>query len=627
MSSLDDLKQRIKETPINLILSNYIHVIARGSTFTALCPFHNDHNPSLQINNSKNLFRCYVDNIGGDAITFVMRFKNMNFIEAMQDICTVMGWQYDQYVQHREVSPKENMARKILDSTTKLYQKAAQSGKFPPFQEFVKNRELNEKIVKLYDLGFAPGNNAISVYLGSLKEEKERGFAISTAIELGLIRKDTYREGETYDTFRDRIVFPIWDHFGKVMGYTTRATRPEQKAKYMNSPESFVFKKGQILYGFHLAKQEMKNRDAVILCEGNMDQIALFQNGFENSVAIMGVALSENGLKRLADLSKNLFLALDNDEGGFKAAERINRQCLEQGLIARYVRFPADSKDPDEFLKAHGALAFQRLLDESLPFLDFQLEKVFPAKTPETTQDKISTLELAMELVAPLGKTLYATERLVTFARRLGLQSGADEISGTYHQYLERKPLRAISFEATKKIEDKKTQKLEPKSPQAVVVNHLLNRSERRLLQEIVQHPECLEHEAMTELLDFVESAEVKRYVSKLRSLVLEVDETEYFSFASNLLNTEDYSLDLREVIGLALEKFDAKTTLNKKVIEKMLGDLKRKLREDQLKMQRDELKGRQQECTDSKELEFLMAQYMKIQQELNQIKLKTPHS
>jgi DNA primase len=619
MATLDDLKQRIKDTPIQHILSHYINVIPKGSAFTAICPFHDDHNPSLHINPSRNSFKCFVDNIGGDAITFVMSYKNLNFVEALQEICRVQGWAYDDYVQRKEVSPLEAMARRILDLANKLYQKTAWTPGTPHFPDFLKSRGLSEEAAKVFQLGFAPPGNALSRYLTSIKDDKEREFAIDTAKKIQIIADNKYREGETYDLFNNRITFPIWNAFGHVVGFTSRATLPEQKPKYLNSKESFVFKKGQLLYGFHLAKPSIKSLNQVILCEGNMDMIALYNHGFEHSVAIMGTAMSDQALDRLTDMTQNIYMVFDSDQAGVLVTKKVNQACLARGLTPRQIRLPDEFKDPDEFLTTHGALAFQKLIDEARPYVDWELEESLPKTTISDTTQKIAYLEQAFEIIAPLGTGLHVSERLVNHAKRLGLQSSSEEISASYKKFCAHK--ESASYKrAQVRVHDSGEQNGEQdeKDQKVLTRSQGLSRSERRLVQELVQHPECLTHSKMAELLDFIEADEVKTYVSKLKRLVLEIEETEFSDFAQNLLNSEEFGAELREVVGYALEKHDVRSQLNDQVVEKLLSDLKRKLREDQLKTQRDETKRRLEECTEPQERTRLMSQLLEVQKQLN---------
>lgn len=626
--AIEDLKIRIKDTPINHIIGGYIPVEKKGSGFVAQCPFHDDSNPSLQINPGRGMFKCFVDDIGGDAITFVMEFKKLEFMDALRDICQVMGWNFDDYDDKRPKSPREEMAKKILQKVTLLYQKSAQSSKV--FENFKKDRAINDEIAKSYHLGFAPGNNAVTSYLGSIPDQKERGFALKIAREIGLIKEDKYKgPGHHYDTFRERIVFPIWDHFGHVNGYTTRATKDSQKAKYMNSIDSFAFHKTNILYGFHLAKPYIKERDQVLLCEGNMDQLALYKNGFEHNVAVMGVALGENSLQRLVHLTKNIVLALDTDQGGRLAAERMNQQLLEEGVVPRFIEF-TPHKDPDDFLKAEGRLALAKRIEESKSFIDVRLDELIPGTLPETPEAKMAILEKGFEMLAPLKETISATERIAALSKRLGMKTEISVLLKSYTKFLEdskkqkftkaRPPEKATAGPPTP--ENRQFISSNADTPQeTILATKKIGPVERRLLKEVLRHPEYLIHDKITGLLDFVGSDEVKKYVLRLKNLVYEVDDSEFSKFALRELDAPEYSLEIRELVGSVAYELGPVATLNENVIDRMLDDLKRKLEEDQLKNQRDELKRLQEECTTLEQQHIYSEQIAHLNKQINNLR------
>lgn len=626
--AIEDLKTRIKDTPINHIIGAYIPVEKKGAGFVAQCPFHDDSNPSLQINPTRGMFKCFVDDIGGDAITFVMEFKKLEFMDALRDICQVMGWNFDDYDDKRPKSPREEMAKKILQKVTLLYERSAQSSKV--FEEFKQNRGISDDIAKAYHLGFAPGNNAVTRYLNSIPEQKERDFALKIAQEIGLIKEDKYRgPGSHYDTFRERIVFPIWDHFGHVNGYTTRATMDSQKAKYMNSVDSFVFHKTNILYGFHLAKPFIKERNLVLLCEGNMDQLALYKNGFEHNVAVMGVALGESSLQRLIHLTKNVVLALDTDQGGRKAAERMNQQLLEEGIVARFIEF-TPHKDPDDFLKAEGRLALAKRLEEAKSFIDIRLDELIPGTLPETPEAKMAILERAFEMLAPLGESISATERIAALSKRLGIRTEISVLLKSYTKYLEdakkqklkrptpiEKSLETTDVPENRQFLSSKSDKSQEITPSTKKIGPV----ERRLIKEILRHPEYLIHDKIAGLLDFMGSDEVKKYVLRLKNLVYEVDDSEFPKFALRELDAPEYSLEIRELVGSAVYELGPAATLNENVIDRMLDDLKRKLEEDQLKNKRDELKKLQEECTTLEEQHTFSGQIANLNKQINNLR------
>jgi DNA primase len=630
--SLDDLKLKIKEEiPISSVIGNYLSIKRSGSAQVSLCPFHGDTKPSMNINDQKKIYKCFACGASGDAIGFVMKYRNLDFIEALKEICQKQGINFDSYQEEKKANPKMDMAKKILTKSAQLYRKVATTHRFQPYDDFIKKRGLNEEIATTYSLGFAPNKNSITDYLGSIPNEKERSFALKIAQELGIIRPDKNNPEAHYDTFRDRIIFPIWDQFGQVMGFTSRAIRDDQKAKYMNSPESFAFLKSNILYGFHLAKNSIREKDAAILVEGNMDQIALYNNGFTNTVAVMGVALGTSSMERLISLTKNIYLALDSDRAGFIAMERINRQLADKGIVAKYIEFSPE-KDPDDFLKAHGPLALQKKLDDAIPAFDVLLNNLIPEKLPEVLDRKLEILHKAFEVIAPLKSDLAATERVVAFAKRLGLKSEAGQIVKNYQDHLNKTAEKPKFAPAKKEVEpppmddDFVPVDLEEMSFEAPELSYEtpLTKMEKLFVQEIVQLPTLLNADKMNEILALVANDEVKKYVGKIRKITMEVDDREYESVVLNLTNTPEYSADLREVVSSAFFNYKPKE-VDAKTKHRILYDLKTKLHMEQLKNQKDEIKKLQIACESEEEMTNLLNQLSEVEKNIQILKNSKP--
>ncbi len=634
--SLNDLKRKIiDEIPITDVVGNYVSLTRKGTATTCLCPFHDDSEPSLNVTNEKKYFKCFACNTGGNAIDFVMKFKGIDFVDAMKEIAKTHGISLDDYITQKQKPPKVSMAEKILSKSCQLYRKLSQTGRYEKYGEFIKGRGLNEEIASTYSLGYAPKNSSLTDYLNSIPTDKERNFALSVAYEIGLIKRDQKNPKSHYDTFRDRIIFPIWDHFGHVVGYTSRAVFDYQKAKYMNSKESFIFNKRNILYGLHLAKKAIRGKDAVILVEGNMDQIALHSKGFDNAVAVMGVALGENSLRNLKALTSNFYLCLDSDEAGYKAATRINQQCLDVGIVPRYVSF-SPHKDPDDFLQAEGALALQKKLDDASAFIDAHLENIMPDTFPNLLDRQLELLEKCFEVVSPLKGSLAATERLMVWAKRIGLKSSSDQIINNYNQFLNKSP-------AAQPVKTEQNQDVEvpfpleddfmpmPEEHQGPFYEEMiqepvsiLSKAERTLMQELVLHPECLTRKEMAELLDFVGSNEVKRYILRLKEIVYEIDESEYVPIVTSITKNEGYSDEIQQVAFKALLKF-RHTTLDEAIVTRLLFDINKKLQEDKLKTAKEELKKRKQDCETQEDMNKLMLELLNIEKELNNLRSKKP--
>ena len=642
--SLDELKLKIKEEiPISSVVGNYLSIKKSGSSLLSLCPFHSDSKPSMHINDSKKMFKCFACDAAGDAIGFVMKYRNLDFVEALKEICQKQGINFDSYQEDKKSNPKLDMAKKILTKMAQLYRKTATTHKFSPYDDFIKKRGLTEEIATVYNLGFAPAKNSICDYLGSIPNEKDKDFALSIAEELGLIKKDRNNQEAHYDTFRDRIIFPIWDQFGQVIGFTSRAIREDQKARYMNSVDSFIFNKRNILYGFHLAKNAIREKDAVILVEGNMDQIALYNNGFQNTVAVMGVALGTNSLERLVNMTKNIYLALDTDSAGFAAMERINRQLAASGVVAKYLEF-SPHKDPDEFLQAEGPIALQAKIEDAIPAFDILLNNIIPEKLPEVIDRKLEILNRAFEIMSPLRRHLAAQERVMGLAKRLGLKAEPAQIVKTYEEYLEKieaKEKTAARFQSkvktveappefdqdydddqgySQQINALEISELESLSKVVAPPRIILSKTEKLLVQELVQLPSLFSEEKTLELLDFVISDEVKKYIGKVKKVVLEIDEAEYSSVISNLTSSPEYSPELREAVSSALFKYKVRE-LDLKTKNKIFADLKTKLQMEQLKNKKDEIKKLQLVCQSDEEMNKLLQNLSELEVNLQALK------
>lgn len=360
-----------------------------------------------------------------------------------------------------------------------------------------------------------------------------------------------------------------------------------------------------------------------------MDQLALYKNGFEHNVAVMGVALGEKSLQRLVNLTKNVVLALDTDQGGRMAAERMNHQLLEEGVVARFIEF-TPHKDPDDFLKAEGRLALAKRIEEAKSFIDIRLDELIPGTLPETPEAKMAILEKGFEMLAPLKESISATERIAALSKRLGMKTEISVLLKNYTKFLEdikkhkaRRPeLAKKAPEAARGPENRQfLSDNADKFQEVTLATKKIGPVERRLLKEVLRHPEYLIHDKIAGLLDFVGSDEVKKYVLRLKDLVYEVDDNEFSKFALRELDAPEYSLEIRELVGSAAYELGPAATLNENVIERMLDDLKRKLEEDQLKNKRDELKRLQEECTTLEQQHTYSEQIANLNKQINNLR------
>lgn len=616
--SLQNLREKIvTEIPISELITRYgINLTRKPSGYVGVCPFHGDTNPSMSVSDDKRIYKCFACGAGSTHFDFVMNLNNLNFTEALKDICEKFQIDFESFTDKKEKSQKHIYAEKILKVASELYYKIGQSN-HPVFNEFTLKRQLPHETVDLYKLGFSTNKSSIYEYIKSLPEKSQKD-VLDVSIEIGLVKYNANNKSH-YDTFRDRVIFPIWDHFGKVIGFTSRSTQEKQMPKYLNSAESFIFNKRNLLYGLHLAKPVIRKRDSIILVEGNMDQIALQKKGFENSVAIMGTALGDNSLRAIKALTSNVVLALDNDDAGYTAAIRINRQFLQTGIIPHYITFEPH-KDADDFLIAEGSIALSKLLEDAPAFIDVQFENSLPKSGLDLLDIKLKTLESAFELISPLGENLQATERILKWAKKLGLQSAPDKIIENYENFLKNKsankPTTSFSSEAPKSDEELGISEAQesdfsyanevPNSPKPLL------KVEETLICALIEHPDCLEHDQMTDLLDFMGSDKVKQYVLRLREIIFEIDIKEFKSFATNL--AKDYGLE--EIVQKATNKSNH-FKVDKEVAKKIIIDLEKKLVKESLKAKKEILKEKRKSIQTEDELSNLLTEIHQIEKKL----------
>ena len=625
--SLEDLKTIVKEAPLSRVVGQYLPLKKNGHYYTALCPFHSDSNPSLIVNDQRKMFMCFACDTGGDVITFVQKYKNIDFLDSLREISKILGLDFNSFnLGKKEKNPKLENAKKLLEIVSKIYFSIGKEGSSHHFGDFTKDRELPKNWVETFQIGFSRNRSTINNYIETFENLKTKNILQKLALELGLIKRDRNNPNKFYDTFRDRIIFPIWDQFGSVQGFTSRAIHPNQKPKYLNSPASFLFDKKNLLYPLHLSKPKMREKDQVIICEGNMDAIALHKNGFKNSIAIMGTSLGDSSLSLIKNITRNIFLCLDNDPAGLKATKKINNQFMSIGIIPNFIDL-GPYKDPDEFLTKEGNLAFEEKIKSSAPFLDKMINDLTSKSEEGDTEGKISILNKVFEVISPLGKDLSATERIISIAKKLGFQSNPLKIEESYITYLQgiKTPHNALSKKPSTPppIQKQEVEKnLLPKSAKQKV--HI-PRSERAFIKIASQHPELLLSNDFSEILDLVVNTEVQRYISRLRNLIYEIEDREYHSFVEGLMMGEETPIEIKEIVGAALYQL-APRSVEEKVRNRFFSDIKIELKRDSLKRDKKSFLEKLKQLSSDEEIKNIMNQLYKIENDLQSLKSQKAH-
>lgn len=363
------------------IISGYLQVSSKGKNYVALCPFHNDHSPSLIISPEKQIFNCFTCRTGGNVFSFVMKYENVSFAEAVSIVAKKVGFNLknDVFVKSENKYSKDY---EIYEYAMKYYLNNINTADGSKAREYLLKRGINETIIKEFKLGYS-GSSKDTFY----KLATNKGWDIETLNKLGLINKVNEN---VYDTFINRVVIPIENLKGEVVGFTGRIFNGEDNtAKYLNTKETEIFKKSSLLFNYHNAKNYIRDRKSVIVVEGNMDAIKMSAKGFKNVVALMGVALSNEQIDILKRLKVPVILMLDNDNAGEDATIKNGESLINSGVDTKVVRL-SGAKDPDEYLEKFGIDAMQNNIDKAIKYIDFKIECLKKDKDLSNMEDLIT---------------------------------------------------------------------------------------------------------------------------------------------------------------------------------------------------------------------------------------------
>ncbi|MDD3726520.1 MAG: DNA primase, partial [Candidatus Ratteibacteria bacterium] len=358
--SSNQLEEIISKLDIVEVISEYLSLKKTGRNFKALCPFHQEKTPSFIVNQEKQIFHCFGCGEGGNVIRFLMKIDNISFPEAVQIAAKKAGVKVVPYGYNKNTGDEGEKIFKANEFAEECYKELLFSPQGRRALDYLIGRNLTEKDIRRFHLGFAPGTKDYLVNKIIEKKLEKRNF-----INAGLINK----EGDT-DTFRNRVMFPIFDIRGRIVGFGGRALDEEQQPKYLNTGENEVFSKGKLLYGIHQAKTPIKEKGFVFLVEGYLDVIKLHINGIENVVAPMGTSLTDEHLRFVKRFTERVLLSFDSDEAGINASLRNLESILKMGFETKICMLPVNF-DPDRFIDEYGIEAFKKAIGQAMDFIDF----------------------------------------------------------------------------------------------------------------------------------------------------------------------------------------------------------------------------------------------------------------
>ena len=414
--SSDSVVEEVRQaTDIVDVVSQYVRLQKRGKNYLGLCPFHNEKTPSFTVNREKGLYHCFGCGVGGNVFTFLTQYEKISFSEALRQLAARANISLPSYN-----AEKQNEVDEVLDineKANKYYRDLLRSDEGSEALSYLREkRQFTDETIDKFMLGYAPDR-----WDGLLNYLRKKGIDEKVIEKSGLILKR--QDGsDYYDRFRARVMFPVQSPSGRIIAFGGRTLKQDEKAKYINSPETAAYKKGKTLFGIYQAKDPIIEKDAAILVEGYADLIALHQAGIKSVVASSGTALTIEQIQYISRYTKNVFLVYDADTAGQDASLRGSDILLEQGMNVFIVELPA-GEDPDTFVLSQGSEEFMRLIHDAMNVVEFKAALM--RRRSDEPRNQITIIQSIVESLSKIGDAIRVNLYVKELADKFGLQEEA----------------------------------------------------------------------------------------------------------------------------------------------------------------------------------------------------------
>lgn len=607
------------------VVSQYVTLKRSGTNYKGLCPFHGEKTPSFMVSPDKGIYKCFGCGAGGNVFTFLMEQQSMSFGEVLRELARQYGIVLRFTESDNESEQLRVQLRKLNQEASLFFQaqlKAPEHG--ASARAYLAQRGIELYYQQRFQLGYAREH-----WSALLEHLRHQGFEDSLLAQSGLF-KASERSGELYDFFRNRVIFPIVGVNGDVLAFGGRTLDPSVPAKYINSPETEIYQKGQHIYGLNLAKKSIRERDRAILMEGYLDVVTAHQFGFEEAVAGLGTALTQAQARQLLRFSesKTILMAYDADAAGEKATDR-GAEILSQvtagntPLRLQVIQIP-DREDPDTFLHKFGAEAFETVLKQARDFTAYYIDKILSRHQSDNPVDKSMAAKAAIEALLKIHDPVLQDEYVRYVAERLKIEDTAlrEQIQQIHkkHTYQARVQTRRERARAAKGGKGRSAFAAASAPPPAPLpLKDMGFISELGLLHLLVEHPE--EREQVLEMLSELEfedesNEELRQYLVSTAMGGLRLDWQELFG----VFQEREMHQRLTEIM-----ENPAFQALN---FEKSLADFSRNVKLKCLGQEMERLSTEIQQAEQSPDhstYQALMLQYMELMQEYTQLKQISP--
>ena len=588
MIDIKDVVEEIKNRcDIASVISEYMPIRQSGGNYKGLCPFHGEKTPSFHISSSKQIYKCFGCGEGGDVINFVMKMENLDFLDAVKLLANKCGIEINTNMNEEDKLKMEKI-KKYQDihlEAARFYFTNLSKGKNPGY-DYLRKRGLDDKTIKKFGLGYSQKSwNDLIDYLLSKGYDKE------DLVECGLVNHKQ-ESNKYYDRFRNRVMFPIFDYRGNVIGFGGRVL-DDSLPKYLNSPDSIIFNKRFNLYGLNFSRKNIINR-TIVLVEGYMDLISLFQYGVRNVVATLGTALTEqqgNLIKRYADTA---IISYDSDEAGIKAALRAIEILSKIGLNIKVLNL-RDAKDPDEFVRKYGLEEYKKAIDEATHYIKFKIDHLKKSFNLDKDEERVKFGKEASKIIKELKSPVEVDYYTNYIAKQINIstESIKKEVYGKDYN----------------KVYNNKYKKFEKKSERAIEKPKIIEKGKELVEETLIKL--MLESKKIREITllkldktDFLlnESKEILNYIIKNRDLdKITIDKIKSLNIS------EEYLKDLERISLDSIDMNDIKS------IDEILKNLKKNNLQEQMNKLLIEQKNIEQQKTNNDDLKEVDVKVMEI--------------
>ena len=509
------------------VIGEKIPLEKRGKNYFGVCPFHDDTNPSMSVSREKQIYTCFSCHATGNVFTFLMNYEHKEFNQVLSDLANRVGITLSGF-KTKKISTKYDEWYKIYDLANKYYQNNLLSKEGEGAREYLKNRSIDDLTIKEFEIGYSLKMRDDLTKLLTMK-----GYSVDLLNKIGLSSED-------HDIYNSRLMFPLHDLNGKVIGFSGRIINNGKQNKYLNTKETELFKKGKLLYHYHIAKEEARVKKSVIIMEGFMDIIRASTVGIKNTVATMGTALTKDHIKEIKRLSNNIILCFDGDEAGVKATLASGELFKSEGIEVKVITLPGED-DPDTYILKNGRDAFQGLIDNAIYYSDFKIKNLSRNRNFASSEEKANYIHEVLEEASKINDTIRTEIILKDLAKKFEI--GYNTLEKSFQELVNNKEIKKEVVTAPRKVQPKKKDKYQKASLN--IIYYMLNK------QDIIDKVESERLVFPTEALRALESEIV--YFYHKYGFINEADFYTYLTPKEELLNL------LNEVLEM-----DLKTTLTK---------------------------------------------------------------